>query len=195
MVATVFGFGSFPEQEPPIAPIIGRNTPQMYSINMALVYIAIILILVMLCTKPMIVKFSGGHQVHEENQIEFQAINQVDQESRLKGSINDESASRDISSDQMVQRRENQMRSLDDQLKKMGSDNHAHSFGEVFIHQMIETIEFALGTVSNTASYLRLWALSLAHTELAVTFLNLIFGNGPFKGGAMAYITVSDLKL
>lgn len=144
--------------------------PGQKSLSIIMLIIALAAAPTMLYVKPMILKGRIKAQQHSHVEIEHERIDYG------KGGNSDY---------------HEQIREI---LKNEGSHEGHHSFGDIFIHQMIETIEFVLGTVSNTASYLRLWALSLAHSQLATVFLELIlvkYGGGFHTHGIVSSIMVN----
>ncbi|GAB5353356.1 hypothetical protein AAMO2058_000029900 [Amorphochlora amoebiformis] len=148
--------------------------PHQASVQLYLILIALVSVPIMLFAKPLITHYTSRARSHSEKADE--KLTEMDQVVGENTGL--------ISAG-----RGGGYGSIDDSQEDLPSHNedngeHAeHGFGDMMIHQGIHTIEFVLGCVSNTASYLRLWALSLAHAELSEVFWSkLVVGFG-LEGG------------
>jgi len=126
------------------------------SVQVLLLLLAVACVPIMLCVKPCVLirRLKKKEKYHGEASID---------EPRLGREHRDDVSDGGHSASGLIARE-------DDHGHGDGHGHEEHGVGDIVIHQAIETIEFILGSISNTASYLRLWALSLAHSQLAAVF-------------------------
>ena len=84
-------------------------------------------------------------------------------------------------------------------MKHSEEEDHKKSFTDLMVEQIIGTIEYVLGTVSHTASYLRLWALSLAHAQLSKVFFDItllgFIQSGNIIGMMLGFFLLANITL
>jgi V-type H+-transporting ATPase subunit a len=185
MINMFLGFGKVDDNpEDGVDAIIGGPSTQQ-AISIILLVTALICVPVMLLVKPLYLrtKMSGhAHVGRGDDRFHRLDSDEEEKEDNDHSSIQDASkfthspAKNDINLDLLLE-------------NEKGGEEH-HAFSEIFIHQLIETIEFVLGTVSNTASYLRLWALSLAHSQLAEVFFDKLLMSMGLEQDSVAAATI-----
>jgi hypothetical protein len=118
MITQVFKFGDYSND---IDPVIGGSNSTQYAIGMALLLIVVVLIPIMMCTKPIVHGCFQDHAEEERDMIEFTNINRGDDmqqplQPRIQRESYELAPGEDSSrktTDDMMMKRQREMQSLD----------------------------------------------------------------------------------
>jgi len=150
--------------------------PGQAIVQVVLLLLALIAIPWMLIPKPLILK--RRHEARSSHKYRVLVDDEVDSDAAAeKKGLLEASPTKKSGADVGISRAE-----------PVDTQEDDFDFSDVVVNQMIHTIEFVLGAVSNTASYLRLWALSLAHAELSDVFLEKLLYMTVETGSSVAVI-------
>lgn len=160
--------------------------PHQQEIQIALLLIAVLCIPILLLVRPIYELCSHKAKVKRKANLQTYSDSHLvshEEEPGIGVGTNDVSVSLNGDTDAVMH--------LDDE-----EEEDTFDFGDVFVNQAIHTIEYCLGCVSHTASYLRLWALSLAHAQLSEVLWSMLFRfslslNMKYVGGIAIWVIFS----
>ena len=123
MIDLVFNFGSPKPEHAKMYPYIGETQDDEFTIGKILLIFMIVFIPIMLFVKPCC--FIGTPPPADDNEIEFTNINNQE---------NGQAINPSVENDDVMQKRQREIKSLEDQIKSMSQQPHGDSFGEAFVH-------------------------------------------------------------